>query len=389
MFIRKASPQLVTVHNPAKAYNGYTLFGTNRTRDIWLVNMDGNIVQHWQRPGLSGIHARLLPNGNLLTGVEVPTGPMVKMPCSEGILVELDWDSNVVWKYEDLNMNGHDWERLANGNTLVAHWEPIPADIAAKIKGGIPGTEWNGVILGDYLREITPDGKVVWEWKAYEHMDLERDIMCPLCPRHTWSYINSLVTLPDGNILLSMRQINTIAIIDRHTGEFKWKWGMGELGHQHDATMLDNGNILVFDNGSHRRNIGSEFAYSRVLEVNPKTDKVEWEYYDKNKASFFSPLCSGTQRLPNGNTLICEATKGRIFEVSPEKEIVWEFFNPFYIYKPTYIFGLTNVTYRAYRYSHDYKGLKGKTLDPEGFEWALQKKGMPGVAQVSTSQTGR
>ena len=379
---KEISPQLVTIYDPSKAYNGYTLFGTSGTRDIWLINMQGQFVHRWQRPNFPGFHAKLLPNGNLLVGIRVPTGPLVYLSGAGGELVELDWDSNVVWKYEDLYINNHDWDRMENGNTLISHRIPIPDGIAAKVKGGIPGSEWNGVIWDDCLREITPDGKVEWEWIAHENMDFDRDVICLLCPRFTWTYINSSVAIPEGNILVSLRQIHTIAIIDKRTGEFKWHWGRGELGHQHDATMLDNGNILVFDNGTHRQSLDSEMTYSRVLEVNPKTDEIEWEYQDERKMLFYSSVCSGCQRLPNGNTLICEGAKGRIFEVTPEKEIVWEFFNPFYSYYRSGSLGLTNMTYRAYRYGPDYEGLRGKALDPDRFEWVLQEKGGPGVAQV-------
>ena len=384
MSVKGISPQLVTIYDASRAYNGYTLYGTSGTKDIWLVNMRGQFVHRWQRPDFPGFHAKLLPNGNLLVGVAVPNGPMMHLSGLGGILAELDWDSNVVWKYEDLYINSHDWYRMKNGNTLISHRIPIPNDTAAKVKGGFPGSEWNGIIWNDCLQEINPDGKIEWEWIAHEHMDFERDILCPLCTRVTWSYINSSVIIPNGNILVSLRQIHTIAIIDKSTGEFTWRWGPGELGHQHDATMLDNGNILVFDNGTHRQNFGSEVPYSRVLEINPKTDEIEWEYEDERKLLFYSPVCSGCQRLSNGNTLICEGAKGRVFEVTPEKEIVWEFFNPFYSYYRAGSLGLTNMTYRAYRYGPDYEGLRGRDLDPERFEWALQEKGMPGVSQIYT-----
>ena len=374
MSIRAGGPQWLTFYDSGKAYNGYTLFGTNGSKDIWLIDMQGQIVHRWQRPNFPGTHAKLLPNGNLLVGVRIPNGPMVDLHGAGGELLELDWDSNVVWKYEDLYINSHDWVRMKNGNTLIAHWIPILDDIAVKVKGGIPGSERDGIIWDDCLQEITPDGKVEWEWIAYEHLDLDKDIMCPVCPRITWSYVNSLVTLPDGNILTSLRQINTIAIIDRDTGEFKWRWGTGELGHQHNPTLLNNGDILVFDNGTHRQSFDADMVYSRVLEVNPKTNKIEWEYRDENELRFYSPICSSAQRLPNGNILICEATKGRIFEVTPKKEIAWEFFNPFYGYYRPGMLGLTNITYRAYRYGADYEGLQGKTLDPDRFEWVFQEK---------------
>jgi hypothetical protein len=343
--------------------------------------MQGRFVHRWQRPRFPGLHNKLLPNGNLLTGVKIPTGPLASLSGSGGELVELDWDSKVVWKYEDLYINSHDWHRLENGNTLIAHWIPVPAEKITKIKGGIQGSELDGTIWDDCLQEITPEGKIEWEWIAHEHLNFETDVMCPVCPRFTWSYINSNSVLPNGDILVSFRQINTIAIIDKSTGKFKWRWGPGKLGHQHAPTLLDNGNILVFDNGTHCQNLEAHIICSKVVEINPRTNEIEWEYTDEKKMWFYSPVCGNAQRLPNGNTLICEAAKGRIFEVTPEKEKVWEFFNPFYISYSS--FGYANITYQAYRYGPDYKGFRGKDLDPDRFEWVLQEKGKPEVAKAS------
>jgi len=103
---------------------------------------------------------------------------------------------------------------------------------------------------------------------------------------------------------------------------------------------------------------------------------MEWEYEDRTHTKFHSCICSGAQRLPNGNTFICEATKGRLFEVTPDKEIVWEFFNPFYLDNAPIgdNNGLSNIVFRALRYSPDYEGLKGRGLDPDKFEWGLQER---------------
>jgi hypothetical protein len=115
--------------------------------------------------------------------------------------------------------------------------------------------------------------------------------------------------------------------------------------------------------------------YSRVVEVNPKTGGIEWEYRDENVQNFYSGICSSAERLPNGNTLICESSKGRIFEVTADKEIVWEFISPFYY--PWEAMGSTNLVFKAHRYGYDYEGFKGKTLDPDRFEWVLREKGKP------------
>ena len=96
---------------------------------------------------------------------------------------------------------------------------------------------------------------------------------------------------------------------------------------------------------------------------------------------FFSELCGTCQRLPNGNTLITESTRGRAFEVTPDKEIVWEFVSPFYYFYRSDVFGINNFLFRAYRYGPDYEGLKGRSLDPGRFEWVLKEKGKPLVEE--------
>jgi outer membrane protein assembly factor BamB len=175
--------------------------------------------------------------------------------------------------------------------------------------------------------------------------------------------------MPDGDILTTFRVTDTIAIIDRKSGAIKWRWGTGELAHPHDPTLLSNGNILVFDNGMHRKS--ATMNYSRIIEVNPSTGKIEWEYREDLAASFYSSFISGCQRLPNGNTLICEGQTGRIFEVTRDGEKVWEFVNPFYY--PNKKFGRNNHVFRAYRYGPDYPGLQGRTLSPGRFEWVVQE----------------
>ncbi len=371
----------VTCYNRAKAYNGYTLFSPWHSGDIWLIDMQGHIVHQWKTP-YEPYHSRLLSNGNLLYAGIKSGGVMgpgiayalgvneeeIKKPSEErGVrLVEVGWDGNLVWKYDVPEFN-HDFYRLENGNTMFIKYAIVPDDLKGKVKGGIQGTEQDGVMWSDAINEITPEGKVIWEWISHEHLDPEIDIICPLEYRGEWTHMNSCYVLPDGDVLVSIRQFNTIAIIDKATGDIKWRWGFDVLGHQHDATMLDNGNILVFDNGAHRLFSKDLDYYSTILEINPSTDKIEWIYKDDPPSDFYSYGMGGCQRLPNNNTLICETLSGRIFEVTYDGEIVWEYINPFY---GSYLaFGQCNLIYRAYRYGPDYEGLKGKDLDPGNFEW--------------------
>ena len=124
-----------------------------------------------------------------------------------------------------------------------------------------------------------------------------------------------------GNLLVCFRNVNQIAVMDLPSMEIVWSWGEGILEWPHHPTMLDNGNILVFDNGIVRE-------YTRVLEMDPLTGDIVWEYDGAPDHRFYSATKGSAQRLANGNTLICDADNGRAIEVTCDGEIVWEWLNP-------------------------------------------------------------
>ncbi|MEO8309500.1 MAG: aryl-sulfate sulfotransferase [Pseudomonadota bacterium] len=170
---------------------------------------------------------------------------------------------------------------------------------------------------------------------------------------------------PD-NVLISTRSASFLAIIGRD-GKVVWRLGpdmretpeqlaLGQIIGQHHAHLIPKGlpgegNLMVFDNGGSSGygapspiapqgvNILAR-ANSRVLEIDPVTMKRVWMY---NGAGFFSTNISSAQRLPNGNTLITEGAGGRVFEVTPDSKIVWEFMTQ------NGANGRPNTIYRAYR----------------------------------------
>ena len=149
----------------------------------------------------------------------------------------------------------------------------------------------------------------------------------------------------DHSKMYSYRGLNT------NTIEAFWAVVQRQIVGQHHAHMIPKGlpgagNILVFDNGGWGGfglpNPSSPLGVmnvvrtdSRVIEFNPITLEKVWEYReDPQTSKFFSGFVSSAQRLLNGNTFICEGNLGRLFEVTPEKEIVWEYVYPFCPFDP-------------------------------------------------------
>lgn len=187
-------------------------------------------------------------------------------------------------------------------------------------------------------------------------------------------------------------------------GDLLYRWGNPiayragleqdqQLFAQHDVHWIPDdrpggGNILVFNNGRGR----ADGNYSSIVEIatpltSQGTYRIEagqpfgpaaptWEYTAPEKKDFYSNFISGAQRLPNGNTLICEGASGTFFEVTPDKEIVWRYVNPAVPPQPERASKdddresrrqrrkFTNIVYRIYRYANDYPAFQGKNLRP-------------------------
>jgi len=354
----------VTIHDPNKAWNGYTLFSETFAEPVWekgletaihLIDMDGNRVHTWHQDRTTvQSHAQLLPNGHLL----YPTHDRSDVSrCDNVGLFELDPDSQVVWSLRC--RVDHDFQVQPNGNLLIhTITENFCPALGPELKRHA------------YMVEVTRDKELVWEWRCEEHLGELRDLLSPkgwdhLMDRATgqfafdWAHNNTLQLIPHneawekernaggpqrfkpGNIVFSYRSVDVIGVIDYPSGEIVWAWGPGVLDGQHKPHMLANGNILIFDNGTLR-------GWSRIIEVDPLAGKIVWEYKADPPESFFSPYISSAQRLPNGNTLICEGGRPRLFEVTPAGEIVWEFLNPY-----KHENGKRSI-YRCLRYSPEY-----------------------------------
>jgi len=344
----------VLEYDPSRTWKGITLITPLHGHACYLIGMRGEVLHEWQFPLQAGCYARLLPDGHILWAGRTKDGPSPGGG-KGGLLQERDWDGKLVWEHHD-DAQHHDFRRLKNGNTLYIGWEPMPPEAAKRVPGAEPGTEKDGIMWGDYLREVTPDGKTVWEWHTYD-MELEKFPLHPMSTRSEFAHCNACAELDNGDIMLSFRKISTIAIVDKNTKKVRWHRRDDEWGQQLDCEMLPNGNILFFANGIH---VPRGLYHSSAIEFDPETGETKWSYRGSPPETFFSPNISGCQRQPNGNTLICEGLFGRVFEVTPEGGIVWEYISPYFGDSPRPGGGKSNAVFRAYRYAADGPEIRGR-----------------------------
>jgi hypothetical protein len=336
--------------DPERAWRGFTLFAPQSCEGaVYLIDLEGKVVHNWWMPYPPGNYGYLTEQGTLFYNGKIieESGRFIsRQPWKGGVALEVDWSGRVLWEVRHLDHH-HDGIRLRNGNVLLLCLSQLPQDLVPKVKGGTPGTEHNGQMYGDYLVEMTNGGRVVWEWRSWEHFNPEKDCITAVQERREeWTHGNGIAELPNGDIVVSFRTISTVIIVDRKTAGIIWKLGAPPLSGQHAPTPLPNGNLLLFDNGPHR--LDHPMPFSRVIEVELASKQIVWKYQERRESDFFSPRISNAQRLPNGNTLICEGDFGRLFEVTSDGELVWEYVNPYFGEGPN---GLNNRVFRAYRYS--------------------------------------
>ncbi len=334
-------PTGLVYHDPKLAQAGYAL--VPQDREVALVASDGEIAHRWPAELRAG-YARLVEPDLLM--VLVGGDPMVPPKIANGEIVgivELDARGKRVWEYEGERLH-HDAWRLEDGSYHVLGFEPLSRELSEAIQGGFPHEDDPEQIWGDTIEHVHRDGRRETIWRAADHLDPNTQVMCPLDNRKEWTHGNSIRVTRDGSWLLSFRMTSTVAKIDRESGAVTWAWGPGETSHQHDARELANGNILVFDNGVHRPRAP---GFARVVEVDPDSDEIVWQYTARTILAFQSFMGGGAQRLANGNTFISEAATGRIFQVTKEGETVWEWVNP---HMTDTLFGPTPIVFRSHWY---------------------------------------
>ncbi|MBU0761777.1 MAG: aryl-sulfate sulfotransferase, partial [Candidatus Altiarchaeota archaeon] len=316
------------------SYSGLTMY-CNMDIDIaYLMDMKGDII-----------HVISAGQGGGCTLAEPIDENSFLFLIKETALVKVDWESNIIWKIND----------IFHHDMTIGENATIYALTQAKINNSLvsPGKE----ITEDYITTITPDGKIVSKLSFSELYSKNPELLKMVEGAEADVYhVNNVEYIPQdivysenltfkkGNILVSVRNTDTIGVVDLQKREMIWYWGPGTLNHQHNPSMTPDNNILVFDNNPER-------GYSSIVEVNPATEEVVWEYFGDPPKSFYSEKMGSTQRLENGNTLITESYKGHVFEINHKKEIVWDFWDPHINH------GKRKTMYRATRLPKGFKGI--------------------------------
>jgi outer membrane protein assembly factor BamB len=328
----------VVLYNSEEAFSGYNLYSSKSLNKTILMDMEGRVVHEWMYSptGNRGPYhgALMLEDGDLLVIIR------------DQELVRLNWSSQVIWKKQ--LATHHDVAQASDGSIYVIVREP---------------RNYRGIQVNfDAIVHLTPEGEEMDRWSTYEHlaeiksflnsksfMDIILDRApaghlqkrgdslffqpSPHDPDLSYFHTNTVSLLPAtvlgkrdarfrrGNLLVCFRNVNQIAVLERNTYRVLWAWGEGELEWPHHPTVLPNGHLLIFDNGVRR-------LYSRVVELDAVSGAVVWEYKAEPARRFYSHVGGSAQRLPNGNTLICNHDQGQAFEVTGEGELVWMWRNP-------------------------------------------------------------
>lgn len=310
----------VVIHNASAVQEGVNLFSIHSPCEARLIDTEGKVLHSWSRAGKVWGHVELLADGSIVVPTKEDDG---------SFLVKLNWENELVWR-QPIQAH-HDVEVLPDGSlsTLSFEWRLVPS-ISKEIKVRdelIVQMNAQGEVIAEHSLVDLLDGSPNWKWETMEPrlVSREESIIDLLHSNSVawmhpgWEELNPLFA--EGNVLVSMRHQNRVVILRPETGELLWEYGLGEILGQHDATVLENGNILLFDNGLSR-------GWSRAMEINPNTKEIVWQWAAPEKEAFYTAGRGAAQRLANGNTLLLESDRGHAVEITVQGEVVWEYFQP-------------------------------------------------------------
>jgi DNA-binding beta-propeller fold protein YncE len=299
----KDDENLTVEDTVSKITDGYVLFSFIGDETIHLIDSLGNDVKTWTSTHKSKGGCYLSENKTLLRlGSTMGSGSGIFSAggLSSGILEELDDNSNVLWSIQmdhDSCTFHHDFKEIDENTIIVLSWE---------LREYNNKDHWNeNVLIIDKISNT-----IIWKWSALD----DGGITPGDNDKEDYLHFNA-VDYKDGAVLISSRSKSTVYLIDKESKTITAELTAGGfLSVQHDASFLDNGNILIFNNEADNK------TSSAVVEIST-SDEIIWQYANE----FYSNHISGAQRLASGNTLICSGVESRLIEVTSNGEEVWDY----------------------------------------------------------------
>jgi len=322
----------VVAYDRARAQDGLNFYTSGDAPAAVLMDMDGTVRHTWTYPFAKAFPDSAAPEDLPARGFwrrarPFPNGDVLAIFEGWG-LIKVDRDSKLLWR-SDLHFH-HDLD-IDDAGRIYA---------LTRMPRTVPEIRPNGPILEDFVTVLDADGRVLRQVSvlaAFENSPYASMVHTTLRGTdvnwhdgdvfHTntieWfdgSQADRSPLLARGNVLISCRNMDTIAIVDLDREAVVWAL-TGQWHAQHQPTLLPDGNLLLFDNRGNR-------AMSKVIEFDPWTQRIVWGFYGTPENGFYSRTCGSNIRLANGDTLITESDSGRAFEVTPAGEEVWRFCNP-------------------------------------------------------------
>lgn len=331
----------VHIYDSTQVSQGISLLDFHGTGNAFAIDILGNpvwfadnLVEWFDNENRGIVITQFLPNGNILgltRSVQIP-----------GHAYEMNVHNQIVWESDgDLEGIGvhHDVIQLSNGNVMVL--------VSQDVMLPVPDFDWPFEVpdsilwRGDRIVEWDGEGNEIWSWSVFDYFTQEDwDYVIFLqafgLGFYDWTHSNAIwFDDVENAVYLSVRHLSRITKIDYFTGEILWNMGKEYPGEevsfgqdlnfswQHSIKMLENGNLMLFDNGNE-----NDPPVSRGLEIavnesdSIPTAEIVWEYVlEEDLSSSFQSDCD---RLENGNSLLTSTDSEYIVEVNPEGETVWE-----------------------------------------------------------------
>lgn len=298
-----------------RAHESLILWTSAHDFDVYLMRPDGEILHRWPIsffdiwPEAPKPHPQFDAGAPKFSRFAVePDGDLYVVFSPYGI-VKVDPDGRILWSR--LDINHHD---------VVIEGKKIYSLTQDYKRISIRGYEENR--RTDFITAYSPDGEVLDRHDLHElivrsgRKGLLDDL--PVDSSEVF-HSNSLEPLGENRFLVSVRKLNAVLDMDFSADTIPWSL-VNKTSKQHAAHRVGD-DVLLFDNGV-------RFVSSRVVQFDRTTGEIEWQYGRGLGGSFYSRCCGAVERLDNGNTFFVDSESGRMIEVTPDRETVWEFINP-------------------------------------------------------------